>query len=287
MRSVTTSAAILVGAILCASDSHDPATAQPVAGSPVLAELVSEVRGIRPGTPFWLGVRLVTSDGWHVNWVNPGDAGLAPEIEWALPEGFAAGEIQWPLPRRHDISGLAIFGYEGDVILMCRVTPPDELPTGKDIAVRAGVTWLACREACVPGEADLSLTLPVIPAADRDDFDTRWKEAFARSREEIPTPVREWRFKATAAGDRLVIEATPPKNTTTGLAGVAFFPFRQGIIENSAPQTLTRDGSVYRLELRRDRMNPEAPARLGGVLVSENGWGDRRHKAVEIDVPVD
>ena len=32
-----------------------------------------------------LGFHLEPDPGWHAYWVNPGDAGKAPSIDWALP----------------------------------------------------------------------------------------------------------------------------------------------------------------------------------------------------------
>ena len=46
------------------------------------------------------GVELKLDEGWHTYWKNPGDAGSPTKIEWQLPTGISAGEIQWPLPHR-------------------------------------------------------------------------------------------------------------------------------------------------------------------------------------------
>jgi len=45
------------------------------------------------------GVELKLDEGWHTYWKNPGDAGSPTKIEWQLPTGISAGEIQWPLPH--------------------------------------------------------------------------------------------------------------------------------------------------------------------------------------------
>jgi thiol:disulfide interchange protein DsbD len=227
------------------------------------------------------------TDGWHVNWINPGDAGLAPDVDWTLPPGFSAGEIQWPYPKRFDISGLAIFGYENETVLLCRLTPPAELPDGEEIAIAARVAWLACREACVPGEADLSLSIPVDARSEAVQADARWKTAIERSRNDIPFALAGWRIEAKAARDVLSIVAAPLAGETPAIDGAAFFPFHPGIIENGAPQKWTREGAVFRLEVRLDRMNAERPARLAGVIVSGNGWGKDPRRAVVVDVPVD
>ncbi|MBP2680859.1 MAG: Thiol:disulfide interchange protein [Candidatus Krumholzibacteriota bacterium] len=264
-----------------------PGSLQAPGTEPVRAELVAEHAAIAGGGPFWVGVRLEMRDGWHINWINPGDAGLAPRIEWALPPGFSAEEIQWPYPRRHDVSGLSIFGYDGEIILMSRVRPPAALSVGDSIRIGAQVTWLACRESCVPGEASLTLTLPVVGQPAAGDSATRLKSKFELFREEVPVPLAGWRVGAKLSGDHFTIEAAPPEGETAALQTLVFFPFLQGIIENSAPQKLARMGNAYRLEIRRDRMSQDKPDRLSGILVSESEWGRGRGKAVAIDVPVD
>src|SRR5256712_6128174 len=69
-------------------------------GPRVRVELVSEVGGIAPGQPFWVALYQRISPGWHTYWVNPGDSGEPPRVEWALPSGFTVGAIPSPLPQR-------------------------------------------------------------------------------------------------------------------------------------------------------------------------------------------
>ena len=54
---------------------------------------VAEQDVVAPGQPFRLGLRLRLAPGWHTYWKNPGDAGAAPEIVLALPEGASSGDI--------------------------------------------------------------------------------------------------------------------------------------------------------------------------------------------------
>ncbi|MGB1111343.1 MAG: protein-disulfide reductase DsbD domain-containing protein, partial [Gammaproteobacteria bacterium] len=48
----------------------------------------------------WAAVHFQIIPHWHVYWRNPGDSGEAPKFHWRLPDGWEAGEIQWPVPRR-------------------------------------------------------------------------------------------------------------------------------------------------------------------------------------------
>ena len=71
-----------------------------VATDNVRATLVSEQDSIAPGQSIWVALELDIRDGWHTYWRNPGDAGQATALTWALPTGWSASEILWPAPER-------------------------------------------------------------------------------------------------------------------------------------------------------------------------------------------
>jgi thiol:disulfide interchange protein DsbD len=98
--------------------------------------------------------------GWHTYWRNPGDSGLPTRVRWELPEGFAAAEIRWPYPIRFTTGPLVSYGYEHEVLLPVEIRVPPSLASA-EVRVAGRVDWLECREACVPGRADVSLLLPV------------------------------------------------------------------------------------------------------------------------------
>lgn len=248
----------------------------------VRAALYADEASIAPGRPFRLAVRFDIADTWHVNWINPGDAGLAPSIAWKLPDGFKAGDIEWPYPRRYRVGPLTIFGYDGEVLLLTRITPPLNLRPGQSVELGAAVDWLACQEACVPGEAAVSLRLPVAATARSDTASTA---AFARATSELPEPARNWNLGATYRDDVITIEMLPVRPTPHEPLGVTFFPTEQGIIENAAEQKLVPSGSGFELRVLRSRAVGTIPARLTGVLVSSNGWSaDGLPRALQVDV---
>ena len=98
--------------------------------------------------------------GWHIYWKRPGDAGLGTAVELKVPKGFAAGPIRWPRPvtfkQPGDITG---YGYKGEVLLVAKVTAPKNLKPGTAVPIGAEVSWLACKDKCVPGEKKVSVTL--------------------------------------------------------------------------------------------------------------------------------
>lgn len=128
---------------------------------PVAAELVADAQ-VREGGVSRVGVRLVMAPGWHVYWENPGDSGLATEVLWAAPDSVSIGPLRWPLPERFSSPGeVESFGYADQVLLASEVRWPDAVVSG---AIRARVSWLACRDICLLGEAELRADLPLPPA---------------------------------------------------------------------------------------------------------------------------
>ncbi|MGD0387852.1 MAG: protein-disulfide reductase DsbD domain-containing protein [Tepidisphaeraceae bacterium] len=141
----------------------------------VQAELLANASAVQPGKPFWLGVRLSIDPGWHVYWKNPGDAGLPTRVNFSLPDGFTAGPLEFPTPRRFVQPGnIVAFGYEDSVMLLTKITPPPNLPADFQGRFQAAVSWLVCSDVCILGKATPSLALASSPSpvsANRELFD--------------------------------------------------------------------------------------------------------------------
>ena len=134
-------------------------------GGHVTASLLADTTAIVPGLPFTGGLLLKMQPGWHTYWRDPGDSGLATTVKWDLPPGFHAGAIQWPAPIRHVEPGdMKVNIYQDEVMLLVVITPPAHINPGK-VTLQCKVDWLACKESCIPGSAELSLTLPIAQTA--------------------------------------------------------------------------------------------------------------------------
>ena len=143
---------------------------------PVQASFLADVDAVAPGQSFRLGIELTMQEKWHTYWLFSGDAGLPIEVEWQLPAGIVAGPLQWPLPNKFEEQGeLVVYGYADEVLLMAEATAPQALAVGDTLHLAAEVSWLVCRELCIPGGASLTLALPVAtvgkPSARQAQFD--------------------------------------------------------------------------------------------------------------------
>ena len=89
---------------------------------------------IAPGETLWVDLRLAVKPGWHVYWRNPGDSGLPTAIDWKLPSGFSAGQINWPVPEHFAQNGIGNYGYADTVDLLVPIAVSKELATAQTVA---------------------------------------------------------------------------------------------------------------------------------------------------------
>ncbi len=252
---------------------------------PVEARLVSEAESIKPGTPFCVAVWLRMEEGWHTYWKNPGDSGLPTSIEWDLPEGFVAGDIQWPYPHRFETSNNVSFGYEGEVFLLINLKVPATLRSGAQVRLLAGVDWLACKEECIPGHADLSVELPV--REEEPKIDGRWKEHFTRTQKNLPQLLQQWKMSAALDEEKIVIQVLPSFPFRQRMMDIIFFPEQEDLAEYSELQKVRDFKGGYVVEVKRSKIAAKPPNRLKGVLYSPEGWDSRGEVlALRVDVPL-
>jgi thiol:disulfide interchange protein DsbD len=235
------------------------------AGTPIphgTLELISENPWISVGHRINLGLWFQLEKGWHIYWINPGDSGEPPRVNWQLPTGITVGEIEWPTPRRLGTSTVVDFGYEGAVTLIVPIRAEANVAMQNRAQVAADVVVLVCREMCVPGKVQLSLTLPIKAQPPIRDIHT--EDVFAAARKSLPRPVpRSWRFSVAEANASFVLSANLGHRVTKA----ALFPLVESQINNATPQEFVSAPGGFRLVLRKSDQLIKPIERLRGVLV--------------------
>lgn len=281
---MTARALLAAGWALCAAIGLPaPAQAAPVVKTEhVEAQLVSDKASAQPGKPVLLGLKLRMADEWHTYWKNPGDSGLPTRIKWVLPEGWKAGEIQWPYPKPLPVGPLMNYGYEDEVVLLSELTPPPGTKPGS-YPIQAQAEWLVCKDICIPekGELDYTMAVSASPPAD----DPRFLAHIERSRNMLPVKADGWTFESGIAGKSLVVKLTPPAGVKVP-DKVTFFPEREMLIEPAAPQRRTREGDALRIDMKLADPPPAGLQSVAGVAVAESGWPGTERKAIEVQAPV-
>jgi thiol:disulfide interchange protein DsbD len=254
------------------------ATSAVVTTEQVRAELVAHApEGVAPGRPLWLGLAIDHPPGWHTYWRNPGDAGLPTTLRWSLPDGFAAGAIEWPLPRRVQVGPLVSFGYVGALLLPVRVSVPEGFD-GTVLPVRLRADWLVCKDVCIPEGGDFALDIPA--QASTSAHAARFAAAWAQQ----PQPVQA-QASARVEGDALVVSAAALPAALHGRE-LHFFPEQAGVIDNAATSVQRWDGAAWELRVPLSRYRSEGPTHIDAVLVdAQAGSGVRVGLPVSGDWP--
>ena len=119
---------------------------------------------IKPNSTVTAGLELTMADGWHTYWINPGEAGIATSVEWKLPKGVSAGQIQWPMPEKFTALGSIGYGYHDKTILLVPLVIAADVAFGQTTIV-GKVSWLECKESCIPRDQQVSATLVIAGTA--------------------------------------------------------------------------------------------------------------------------
>ena len=256
--------------VLCLLPLWLQAAPGPVRKGAVQAELVAPIASIQPGQTFRVALRLDHDEHWHSYWINPG-TGYPTSLRWKLPEGFKAGPIIWPMPHVvKDTRGIITGnGYEGTAFFFVDITAPATLVPGESVTLRTKAEWLMCREVCMPGMADLELTLPV--KAETPEPNMAIARLFNNAAAVLPKPLAGWQLAATRSASAISVRLTPAAGNTNKPQDLHLFD-TAGLVDYAAAQTVTEENGALVLTLAVAKDAPADAKRLAGVLVSANGW---------------
>ncbi|MES2424764.1 MAG: thioredoxin family protein [Pseudomonadota bacterium] len=267
-------ALVLIAAGAVSTPAVAQNTAKNVVTTPqVRAELMAYAPdGVEPGKPVWVGLQIAHIPEWHTYWKNSGDSGLPTVLNWQLPAGVTAGEINWPLPKKIPIGNLANYGYEGTVLLPVPLTiSPDFKPSllSSNLEVKLKAAWLVCRKECIPEEGEFTLTLPTKGSSAIN------AAAFSAAMAAQP--------KALASGSEVALAG---KNIQVSVAGLPaslqgkmleFFPETSEVIETAAAWTQAWNGNVWTGTVPVSAQRSQSPMVMPVVVAFEadgqrQGW---------------
>lgn len=225
------------------------------------AELVAGVSSYQPGKSFPVAVRLTVDPGWHTYWINPGVGGMPLKATWTLPEGWTAGELRQPVPKRFMTGDLPGFGYEGETVFLVDLTPPAGA-TG-EVECKVKLAWLTCDDsACVPGDAELSVTLPA--GEGKPGKEAAVVEA---AKKKIPMPI-DLHFGVNEVDDRLTLSFIPKltSNADIDLTGVSAFPTTPDVVDPGSPIEFKKDADSWAATVKKSEYADGPAALLDMVL---------------------
>ena len=242
-------------------------------------EFLAETDGIVAGETFWLAIRQEVEDGWHVFWVNPGDAGLPLNLNWSLPDGFETGDVLHPVPEFIPVGPLASYAHEGTPVFLVPIKAPDDLDVGDNIRIGVDASWQACEDICVPEEGQFEFTLPVVEEQKPRGENT---SIFANARNALPAP---FTGAATFTQNRGAYRLTISPVTDLDRRSVFFFPEPEGLIHAAGKQRAKRSSDGLVVDIEPGWVKSFEGDALKGVLTFADKEGVHRGLAIEAAVP--
>lgn len=228
--------------------------------SVVSVSVVPEVRKFAPGVPFDVAIKADLADGWHSYWLNPGDSGAAPKIDWQLPRGWRTDSPRFPTPKRIPMEGQMTYGYENGTYFLVRITPPAK--TGLNVTLRGTSKWMVCQETCVMENHGVVFDMV---RANSSLANPEWKETWRTS---LPGAQRGWSFSARRVKGNIVLRIGGAGALGEG---TYFFAGSGGIVNHQAAQVWTADARGQSITIPVSEFASGPIKRLRGVLQPGNG----------------
>ena len=226
-------------------------------------ELLFSAEAAQPGQTVLAGVQLKMESGWHTYWKNPGESGQTTEIKWTLPAGVTAGEIQWPLPTKLPPADVTTYGYEETVVLLVPLKLDPKIAPG-NINIAAKVSWLECKDSCLPASSQISGTL-LVGAETKPSVNT--------------STISQWQQKVPAVSGQIIHASweKPVANDSRPVviqfagaaAGADFFPYAYDNFELQGHTEIATSGTTS-LGIRKlvKKFSGGWPDEISGVLVN-------------------
>lgn len=264
--------ALLLFSIVVSLTVGSHANAQPQQDSnKVTVRLLAEHGAVSGGDELWIGMEQIIADHWHTYWKNPGDSGTSPAIYWSIPKGFEVGEIVWPTPQKLPYPPLMNYGYSEQVLLLQRLTLPENLPEGP-IELTADIELLVCKEECIPEYGTYTLTLNG-PDAENEDNSAYFQQALKN----IPADTN-WNAEFSENKTNFVLTAELPSNIEEAIntGTIQFFPVDWGMVKNAEASISSLDGKTLTITQARGERSLNALEQMNGVIAFETKDGEKR-----------
>jgi len=239
------------------------------------SRLMPEVKTIAPGDTFSVAIAIEHPDAWHSYYFNSGGVELPLSVEWTLPEGFTAGEIQWPVPQVKDGYFGKSFIYEGEPVFLIDLTAPKDLAQNETLTFAAVASWQICRETCIDENAVFTFT---VDAGLETTPDSAATALLTRARASQPLQAEGWSISADSDGGDVTLRLSVDDDAQENFVPTDFVPDVPFLSALSEGGTFDRDGATWMFTLKRkslDFLDNEIPQgdSLSGILIDGEGRG--------------
>ena len=229
--------------------------------------IYSNVKQIQRGSDFYVAIKLKVADEWHVYWKNPGDSGLPTEVKWNTPKGVEAeGGMIWQAPERIEWSGMINYGFEHDVYLIQKFKT-SRVSDMKTLEIGAEVSWLVCKEKCIPQDDKVSIQLSVGDLFEKSVYDEMIMDLLGTA----PKKFKSVKSTFEADDEGLEIELTDMHNDVKTVNDI--FIITDGVSDNSFKTKIENSKNEVTAEFKISPYIDTVPAEIEILVLYEDKNG--------------
>lgn len=252
------------------------AQAEVLKGEEIEVELVSASANAVAGETLTLALRLNPTEHWHTYSRWQGDSGDATALmDWELPAGAVAGELQFPTPTWLPFPGsdLVTFAYEEEIFLPVTVTVPEDY-SADSFAASVYVQWQVCDDICILGEGRVGIELPVRGLS--LETEPKWEQAFTKTFASLPLAQDEHDIQSLFAvgGERISLSFQSDETVFEGARDVWFFPESKRVLKPAPLRDVTLSPGMVQITHEQARRFLVENDSIPGVLAVTGANGD-------------
>lgn len=245
----------------------------------VEVQLLSSRAVFAPGETFDVGFRFKIVPHWHVYWSNPGDSGTPPKVQWKLPADLAAGDFVYGAPKRIQMESLANYGYDDEALFLVPIVVAPGWKAGTPATLTANLSWLVCREECIPEKAELTLQLPSAATPKPGPAAALLDPARAMA----PRFLDGYQASISQETDEsVVVDVKFPDSISVERYDLDLFPKQKGVFEAGSQQRVSQSPGEASFALFKATGAPKRLDTIAAVLVARAKQGNEPPLAVEL-----
>ncbi|MEO7300157.1 MAG: protein-disulfide reductase DsbD domain-containing protein, partial [Verrucomicrobiota bacterium] len=238
-------------------------------GAQTKVHLLLSADSAKAGETIFAAVKMKMPTGWHTYWKNPGDSGSETEIEWTLPEGITAGEIQWPIPEKNVLPAgnltFITYVFENEVVLLVPLKISATISPGEKV-VSANVNWQECETVCVLGNKTVTTTLTI----GNDSKSSANLPLIESAQKKLPQNKTDFLVKSSLENTSDSTGALMINISSSGEWD--FFPYTNSTAKISGQTRMVASAGSVRLQKEIKKTGAVWPKEISGLLVRlENG----------------
>jgi DsbC/DsbD-like thiol-disulfide interchange protein len=219
-----------------------------------------EKNEILPGDSIRVIAEITPEKGWHVYWRNPGDAGLATNIEAIFPIGLSVNKIQWEYPEIQPSENVINFGYSKKFYLLFTIYTPKNFDKNNFSFILKS-SWLVCKEKCVSGMKIDTFSV------NKFNKSTNWNKRLNIVLNKIPKSTFSNYFKAFRTENSVTLKWN---NEIKLPSIIRIFPVDEGIYKYKEKYNTKKVDGINQVSLELDPLRIENPNKIHYVIVPLN-----------------